>query len=308
MKCLLCEASRLRVVQQLTGMELRALLEALGHRLSDAALGQITPEYCIELQECETCGFHFFDPALAGAGQFYEELDQAVYYPGERAEYAFALGACVDHGVRRVLDVGGGDGAFLDLARGRGLETLGVELNTIAAAVAAAKGHRMLSKMLEEIAPADIGGEVDALTLFHVVEHVRAPCDFLRSAAALVRPGGLLITSVPNREGLIRLLPYDPANLPPHHVSRWRARDFTRLAKGTGLELLETRTETLYGSGIEGFWLQHNRLAAAIGRPPYPGGTWLPRLLSLLYRKLGCRHYLPLAGFGLFVVFRRPSV
>ena len=303
--CLLCGAAAARTVFTLSGAELRQLFRASGRALSEPAFGPITPPFVIRLFECTSCGFQYFDPTLAGSGEFYAELEQAPYYPATRPEFEFALRFCREQGLQRLLDVGAGDGAFLDLARGAGRLTYGVELNLQAAAAAKARGHSMVNKLVGEFTADDLGGPVDFISFFQVVEHVPDPRRLIRTSAELVRPGGYLMVSVPSRAGLFRLLPYDPANLPPHHLSRWRRQDLETLAAVCGLRVAAMGHDVLYGIDIEKFWLQHNRLAAAIDRPAWPGGSWLPKLVSFLYRKLGCRYYFPRRGLSIYAVMQR---
>ena len=306
LRCLLCHGSSLSTIWSLSGAEVRALWRESGFTITDSAFGSLTPAHLVSQFECGTCGFRFFDPTLAGGGEFYEQLERGGYYAGNRPEFQFALALCQREQFKSVLDVGGGTGAFLDLARTQGPATYAVELNAQAAAVCAAKGHRTLRKRLEDISPEDLNGGVDMLTLFQVVEHVPDPRAFLGAAARLVRSGGLIVVAVPNNAGQHKLLPFDPANMPPHHISRWRNVDLNRLGAACELSTAVRGADPLYGRGFEGFWALHNRLAPAIGRPPHPGGRWLPATLSFLYRKLGCRHYLPRRGLSIYFAYRKP--
>jgi SAM-dependent methyltransferase len=303
--CLLCGREGLVSVGQLTGDEIRRLWRAANHQLSEEAFGVLGANMPVVLWECCNCGFRFFDPALAGSGKFYEELERVGYYVQSRPEFEFAISLFMKREIQTVMDVGGGEGAFLDRARQLGWQTFGVELNETAAEACARKGHRTFRKRLEDISPEELNRNLDALTLFQVVEHVPDPRAFLTSAARLVKPGGLIVVAVPNENGIFRLLPLDPANMPPHHVSRWRKGDLARLGRACGLELVAMGADILYGSNIQEFWLKHNTLASAIGRRPYPGGTRAPKVISLLYRKLGCRYWLPLRGLSIYAAFRK---
>jgi len=304
-RCLLCDGRELRALWTITGRELRLLFAATGAQHSDAAFGRITPDFPVRLFECAGCGFQFFNPALAGAGEFYAEAESPGYYPAVRREFEMARAFATARGLRSVLDVGGGDGAFLDLARRAGLRTYGCELNAHAAAIAAEKGHTMLGKPLPALTPEDVAGGVDVMTFFQVVEHLPDPRRFLAGALHLLRPGGFIIITVPNRNGCCRLTPFDPANMPPHHITRWRSEDLARLGRACGLRVESIGAETLFAFDIERLWKLHNRFAAAIGKPPRPGGGWLPGLLTLLYRYLGARHWFPRRGFGVYAIFQR---
>ena len=304
--CFLCKGETARILWTITGQELRAIFRETGRHLSEGAYGPVSEGSQIHLFECTACGFHYFDPTLVGSGEFYAELQEPSYYPEAKPEFEFALRFCGRHGARRLLDVGSGTGAFLDAARDAGFTVYGVELNARAAVAAASKGHRMISKMLAEISPDELGGPVDLVSFFQVIEHVPDPQAVVIEAKRLLAKGGHVIVSVPHREGLIRrLLPYDPLNMPPHHLSHWRRRDLAELAKRSGLRVVATGTDTLYGRDLEHFWVLHNRIAKKIGRQPWLGGTWLPRVLGLAYRKLGLRHLVRCNGMGIYAVMGR---
>lgn len=305
--CLLCGENEGRVAEQITGTQLRELWRVSGHPLSDHALGPITKDFAIRLFECSSCGFRFYDPALAGSAEFYEELMTDKKYPVDSPEFLFALDLAGRFGARRVIDIGCGEGAFLDLARDKGFETYGVELNRVAAAVAEKRGHAMIHKMMEDISLDEVGGGVDLLTLFQVVEHVSSPADFVRDASRLVKPGGLVVVGVPSEKRMLGLLHHDPANWPPHHVSRWRISDFQKLAERTGLKLVEAKHDKLYGRAISWAWEYHNRMAPVMNQSQLPGGTWLPKTASLIYRYLGCKNYSPLHGLSIYAAFQKPA-
>jgi SAM-dependent methyltransferase len=101
-----------------------------------------------------------------------------------------------------VLDVGCGSGPFLSFARGQGWQDLtGLELSPVAAAAArASSGARVLEQGLEE---ADLPpGHFAVVAFWDVLEHLPEPRRALQRAAALLRPGGLVAISTPNRFGV----------------------------------------------------------------------------------------------------------
>src|SRR5262249_47363650 len=72
-----------------------------------------------------------------------------------------------------VLDIGCGDGAFLDVASAAGLRAVGVERDATATAAARARGHEVLAgdafAVLAELGAA--GARFDGAVLAHVIEH-----------------------------------------------------------------------------------------------------------------------------------------
>ena len=256
----------------------------------------------VKLFQCADCGLRYYDPRFAGSAEFYETLMSSAPYAQGRPEFNYAIEFAREQKLSRVLDVGAGEGAFLDAARRSGLETFGLELNRNAAKLLEQKGHRVITQQLEEIDLTALEGGAQLLTLFQVVEHVPAPAAFVAEAARLVVPGGFMIVSVPNEHRALGLHPLDPSNWPPHHISRWRRKNLEWLARNTGLRLLQIQGEPLVASLIQQFWLAHNHHATAIGRKPHWGGVWLPGLVAGLYRWTGCKHVFPKMGLSLYAV------
>jgi 2-polyprenyl-3-methyl-5-hydroxy-6-metoxy-1,4-benzoquinol methylase len=107
-----------------------------------------------------------------------EEIRQ-LYYPGT------------------ILDVGCGAGFFLQLAQETGYNTQGVELSGYAAGYARKKFG--LSVFNGDIADAPFDKEsFDIITLWHILEHVHDPRQFLGEVHRLLKPNGLMAVEVPN--------------------------------------------------------------------------------------------------------------
>lgn len=97
----------------------------------------------------------------------------------------------------RLLDVGAGPGYLVAVAEEEGWEALGVEISPDAVAF----GQKHYS--VRYIGLDDAEDEAfDALTCHHVLEHVEAPMDFLRTLVSKLRPGGLLVLHVPHQRPL----------------------------------------------------------------------------------------------------------
>ena len=101
----------------------------------------------------------------------------------------------------RVLDVGCGRGNFLDAMSKRGFEVFGTELSE-ESAQRARKRHpdRIFVGDLKGVpVPA---GSVDMITLWHVVEHLTDPMEYLREIERLLRPGGVVVLAQRNIESM----------------------------------------------------------------------------------------------------------
>ncbi len=300
-RCFLCSQGEPRIVSE---FPVAALLRSWAHfgvKFSSGALGCLRGATKLELLECRGCGFRFFDPELAGTGEFYGELQKQIgsYYAEQRPEFCWVLkNARLDSG--KVFDIGCGGGAFLDLARSTGLETYGMELNGAAAEVATKSGHTVFRTAS---IPPELNGNFDLLTAFQVVEHLPDPVGLLRNYMSLLRPGGLLAITVPHEKGVARICPWDPHQWPPHHLSRWRVGDLIELGRRCGIVAEKTGADPLVGGELFHFWKLHNALAAETGKPPLPGKSWLPWIVSFVIRKTGAKHFLR-SGPSIYCLYR----
>jgi SAM-dependent methyltransferase len=98
-------------------------------------------------------------------------------------------------GGRRLLDIGCGEGTFLQAARESGWEVSGTELNS---APARQKGFEVLNSV-EECAER---GPFDCVTLWHSLEHMPDPAAAIASIRRLLTDDGLILIAVPDFEGL----------------------------------------------------------------------------------------------------------
>lgn len=96
---------------------------------------------------------------------------------------------------QRLLDVGCGNGDFLQFAKQAGWETCGVEPDGQARQAASAIGADVRPR-LEDWSSEE--ASFDYITANHVIEHVHDPHSFLRRIFALLRPGAGLFLETPN--------------------------------------------------------------------------------------------------------------
>ena len=99
------------------------------------------------------------------------------------------------HAGDRLLDVGCGDGAFLDEAARGGWRPFGLEISR---AAAAGVRHPVLVGGLEAVAR---DAALAAVTFWDVLEHVPDPAAMLASAVGRLASGGLVAVTMPNAGG-----------------------------------------------------------------------------------------------------------
>ena len=101
-----------------------------------------------------------------------------------------------------LLDIGCGDGFFLETARQRGWKVYGTEYTGNAIAVCESKGIAMHRGPLD---PENYEGiTFDVITSFEVIEHINNPQPELKNMKQLLRPGGLLYITTPNFNSVSR--------------------------------------------------------------------------------------------------------
>lgn len=122
-----------------------------------------------------------------------------------------------------LLDIGCGDGAFLQRAAQTGFTAHGIDLDSKSIAVARTRyGLRdveacTLAEHTERCQHAGVRYQV--ITFFEVLEHQDSLTGFLRQVQTLLAPSGYLAGSVPNRDRFLGDLErrFGDGDFPPHH-------------------------------------------------------------------------------------------
>lgn len=159
------------------------------------------------------------------------------FFPSKRREMDFSLRCLPEIGKdKTVLDVGSGNGDFLEFAATLGWNVRGVEPDATAAALAQSRGLRIDVGRFEEIdLPA---ASFDAITLCHVIEHFHDPVEVLAKAARLLKPGGLLWMATPNTDsaGHLRFGKSWIGLDSPRHLVLFNSRSLLEALKRSGFE------------------------------------------------------------------------
>ncbi len=100
----------------------------------------------------------------------------------------------------RLLDVGFGNGAFIEMALAAGWDCAGVDMDPVVVSNAKAKGLNVRMGGID--AYAGNSELFDVITISHVIEHLYDPVGALRLAHKLLKPGGRLWLDTPNIESL----------------------------------------------------------------------------------------------------------
>ncbi|WP_446879005.1 class I SAM-dependent methyltransferase [Phormidesmis sp. 146-33] len=202
-----------------------------------------------ELEKVQEIGFYhctksdlrFFYPAVSGSEKFYEKLQKFDwYYTDDKYEYEY-----VKNLIKRtdsLLEIGCGSGTFAEKITVQNY--IGLELGERAQTMATQKGFTVLREFVEEHAVSK-SGYYDVVCAFQVLEHVANVRSFIEASLQCLKPGGLLIYSVPSADSFYALLTNNVLNIPPHHVTWWSDKALMYVADFFDLKLISIHHEKL---------------------------------------------------------------
>ncbi len=197
---------------------------------------------------CAGCSAYFLSPRVPESqiGYYYPDVYepyQKTSHPKLADKVARALGLynrrrrIVERFIKRgrILDVGCGSGEFLESLAGGPWERYAMDIEW--------HGRHGLPDGFHEgqfdHEPPPFT-ELDAITLWHVFEHLYHPQRALDNAAKLLRPGGFLFLAIPDLKCVERLLfrkhwhGWDP----PRHIATYSANSIEILLRRSDLRLV----------------------------------------------------------------------
>jgi SAM-dependent methyltransferase/ribosomal protein S27E len=162
-----------------------------------------------------------------------------------RPRVAQVLNLCRAHGVAggALLEVGAGFGTFCEVVRESGAfeRVVALEPSPDLAATIAGRGIEVVAAPFERHGLE--AGSVDVVAAFEVIEHLFSPEAFVRTAAELLRPGGLAIVSCPNIHGFDTLALGRDANAVDHeHLNYFNPTSLALLFERCGFVVEEVLT------------------------------------------------------------------
>lgn len=209
--------------------------------LCEKEVGAIVVEDCeggYKMLRCPMCKLEFAHP-LKGLGKegyegLYKEgawrerfILQAMEKPRLESRHLWAIKSLKriypSPDNRKILDAGCGEGGFLKVMGRIGFEVYGFDIaeEPIRFAREVYGLENVIVGTIEDL-PKD-WGDFHIITAFAVFEHLENPLQFLRSLYNRLKPGGLLLLSVPHYEGISYTKKKSGANWdnPPEHLTRW---------------------------------------------------------------------------------------
>lgn len=194
-----------------------------------------------EILKCKNCKLEFSNPMKSTSPSHYEKFE--AYF--ERREFFETLKFLKGKKLK-IIDIGCGEGHFLNLAKREGFEVIGIDFNLKAIEVAKEKFgiEKVYPFTLEEFIENFPYERFDVVCAFQLIEHLEDPIDFVFKLKKILNNGGFFIFSLPSDKRISVILKRREGwDYPPHHLTRWNNRSIKFLADKTGFEIIKIEEE-----------------------------------------------------------------
>lgn len=216
--------------------------------------------YSYRILECEYCDLQFTDPMtvpqrlydsiyaqadrLPGYSRYcrYRDLAQSSNKPldllaAQEAAYWFIrseLAALPP--AARILEIGSGLGYLTYAIHAAGFNVIGIDISNDAVARARATFGNLYAHKDLNVLAAEEPGSFDAVIMTEVIEHVPDPGIFLAAAACVLKTGGQIILTTPNKSDSRLGTCWNTEN-PPVHLWWFSETAMRRLAQKSNLSV-----------------------------------------------------------------------
>lgn len=142
----------------------------------------------------------------------------------------------VDKQQAKLLEVGSGLGYLTYSLDKSGYNVQGVELSSVAVEEAT-KQFGNLYRCEDALTLANDGEHFDVILLTEVIEHLIQPVRFVQQLGKLLKPGGCILVTTPNKDyAANKLSPWD-TDLPPVHLWWFTKDGFRKIAESADLSV-----------------------------------------------------------------------
>lgn len=256
---------------------------------------------------CASCELVFLHPVPPDLGHHYQGGYQPI--PASLEELR-SMAAPERYRLEPILEKAGGDlleigpwiGLFSINAKDAGFQVDAIEMSAAAAAFLRDVAGVSVVHSNDPAAELSAPKCYDVIVLWHSLEHLQEPWKVLEAAAKRLKPGGILLVSVPNIDGTQatllgkRWLHLDA----PRHLYFWSPQALSRLMQSFGLETIRLDTDDPLSKTLgRDAWADYLRRIVRI--PVLRGVVALslaPILNAIAHR--------PNRGAGLTATFRAP--
>lgn len=204
---------------------------------------------------CDSCGFKFTNPIpnISDLGNYYKSEDYISHTNTKRGAISRLYHLVRNYTLRKklnlissyvsrgtILDYGCGTGMFLNTMKRAGWKTYGMEPDSGARSLAEGMGL-VISRDKDELELKAVEVKFDAITLWHVLEHVTDLDETLKYFSRQLNPNGIVIIAVPNHISLDAKhygefwAAYDV----PRHLYHFEPKTMEALLVNSGFKLID---------------------------------------------------------------------
>lgn len=276
-------------------------------RLSADSVDVHVAGFFYRLCQCAKCGLQFIHPKPSS--ELLEELYGEGFYSEAKHDdlisrlFAWYEELCYQDRFRilrerreglRLLDVGSGNGHFLAFMRRKGWHIYGVESSRAGVEVARRQFNvDVFHGSLEQAAFPP--SQFDAITLWHVLEHITDPLATLKEVNRILKASGKVVVAVPNVESIEAAYLKEKWALfdLPRHQYGFSPRTIRLLFRAAGLQVICIKHFSLEYSipialqGLLNLVGDHNFMYSLIKKRKRYCTEWSPRLLWNVFTSFG---------------------
>ena len=200
-----------------------------------------------KLYHCNFCHTEFFYPNEAINREYYEDENKLLnteFLLGRDTlaprHDCFFLKLPIKHG--KLLDIGCADGLFMKHSIKIGFDSWGIDFNRKIIEKVQNSGLMNVYSLTPEELLKGHDNKFDVITVFEVLEHQSLPRDFMESIKCLLKKGGYIAGSVPNRHRFRSTM--TSTEYPPHHFlwfDKKSLRNFLRMQGFDNIQIFFTK-------------------------------------------------------------------
>jgi 2-polyprenyl-3-methyl-5-hydroxy-6-metoxy-1,4-benzoquinol methylase len=212
--------------------------------------------------DCKSCSFAHVNPLPAQSEldefyskRFYQDVKTSYFSDYERDQdwwtinYEWLINELLRYTGRKdisnlkLLDIGSGPGLFLEIARKKGLNAMGIEPSKEAFNYSTKKYKcKVVNTTLEELDKSE--GKFDIIHSSLVLEHILNPLAFIKKAKSMLNIHGLLCVVVPNDFNPIQAVVKGLGKpewwvSPFEHLNYFNRRSIKRLFEKAGMQVVD---------------------------------------------------------------------
>jgi 2-polyprenyl-3-methyl-5-hydroxy-6-metoxy-1,4-benzoquinol methylase len=200
--------------------------------------------------KCKSCKMVYLNPVFTDEAltQYYmnNQVEQGVVVSDDTSFYANLYNkglASAENitSVGNILDIGCSSGIFLDIAKGKGWKTYGLELNQIEFSISEGKGHKVQNDLLQN---ALFDEKFNVISLWDVFEHIKDGDSTLKLMKDLLTDNGVILLQIPSSDALAAKIMQKKCNMFDglEHTNLYGIESLTKLVESNGLKILDIQS------------------------------------------------------------------